>query len=217
MEESTSKEKILKKIRKALIHKSEVDFGAVDFDSEIYTASDDSPEVLFAQRLTALNGKFAFCENDSDLVSTISSLIKENKWDNIFCLEESIKTILKKGGISFSDKESDFINTNVGVTGCEFLVARTGSVIISSKQSSGRRLPAYSNYHIVIAYTDQLVYNIKDALKGLKTKYGKNFPSLISTITGPSRTADIEKTLVQGAHGPKEIYVFLIDSSGKGQ
>ena len=215
MEDSTSKEKILKKIRKALIHKSEVDFGAVDFDSEIYASSDDSRELLFAQRFTALNGKFAFCESEQDFVSTFSSVINENKWDNIFCLEESLKTVLKKGGITFSDKESDFINTNVGVTACEFLVARTGSVMISSKQASGRRLPAYSNYHIVVAYTDQLVYDVKDALKGIKTKYGNHIPSLISTITGPSRTADIEKTLVQGAHGPKEIYVFLIDSSGK--
>lgn len=212
MEESTSKEKILKKIRKALIHKSEVDFGAVDFDSEIYTASDDSPELLFAQRFTALNGKFAFCESEEDFVSTFASVIKEHKWDNVFCLDESVKSLIKKGNITFSDKESDFINTNVGVTTCEFLIARTGSVMISSKQASGRRLPAYSNYHIVVAYTDQLVHNVKDALKGIKTKYGNNIPSLISTITVPSRTADIEKTLVQGAHGPKEIYVFLIDS-----
>jgi L-lactate dehydrogenase complex protein LldG len=215
MEESTSKEKILKKIRKALIHKSEVDFGPVDFDSEIYTASDESPELLFAQRLSALNGKFVFCESEAEFAPTFSSIIKENGWDNLFCLEESVKKLLTKGNIAFSDKESDFININVGITTCEYLVARTGSVIVSSRQASGRRLPAYSNYHVVVAYTDQLVNAVKDALKGLKTKYGNNIPSLISTISGPSRTADIEKTLVQGAHGPKEIYVFLIDSSAK--
>ncbi len=214
MEDSTSKEKILKKIRKALIHKSEVDFGSVDFDSEIYTSSDDSPELLFAQRFTALNGKFAFCESESDFVSTLSSLIRENNWDGVFCLEESLKSILKKGGVSFSDKEADFNNMNVGITTCEYLVARTGSIVVSSRQSSGRRLAAYANYHIVVAYTDQLVTNLKDAFKGLKTKYGNNVPSMITTISGPSRTADIEKTLVQGAHGPKEIYVFLIDSTG---
>ncbi|MCC6690590.1 MAG: lactate utilization protein [Bacteroidia bacterium] len=212
MEESTSKEKILKKIRKALIHKSAIDFGAVDFDSDIYTTSNDSPEVLFAQRFSAINGKFAFCEDETDFVSTIASLLNENKWDNVFCKEESIKKLLNKGRIHFSDTEADFIHTNVGITSCEFLVARTGSVVMSSRQASGRRLPAYANYHIVVAYTSQLVYSVKDALNGLKKKYGTNLPSLITTITGPSRTADIEKTLVQGAHGPKEIYVFLIDS-----
>jgi L-lactate dehydrogenase complex protein LldG len=53
--------------------------------------------------------------------------------------------------------------------------------------------------------------DLKDGFKLLKNKYGHNTPSLISTITGPSRTADIEKTLVLGAHGPKELFVFLLD------
>ena len=214
MDESTSKEKILKKIRKALIHKSEVDFGSVDFDSDIYTRSEEAPEILFAQRFTALNGNFAFCENEKDLITTLSSLVKENNWENVFCLDAALKEILTKGKISFSDKEQDFKNTNVGVTACEYLVARTGSVMMTSKQASGRRLPAYANYHIVVAYTNQLVNDVKDALKGIKNKYGNNIPSSITAITGPSRTADIEKTLVQGAHGPKEIYVILVDSTG---
>jgi len=45
----------------------------------------------------------------------------------------------------------------------------------------------------------------------MKRKYKDEYPSMISLITGPSRTADIEKTLIIGAHGPKEVYVFLID------
>ena len=52
---------------------------------------------------------------------------------------------------------------------------------------------------------------MKEGLSKLKKKYNGKLPSMISTITGPSRTADIEKTLVMGAHGPKEVYVFLID------
>ena len=47
----------------------------------------------------------------------------------------------------------------------------------------------------------------------MKKKYPDNYPSMISLITGPSRTADIEKTLVMGAHGPKELYVFLIEDN----
>jgi L-lactate dehydrogenase complex protein LldG len=63
----------------------------------------------------------------------------------------------------------------------------------------------------VLAYTSQLVPDLKDAFKLIKEKYGQQIPSMISTITGPSRTADIEKTLVLGAHGPKELFVFLLD------
>jgi L-lactate dehydrogenase complex protein LldG len=208
---TTSKEKILKKIRKALIHKSAQEIGDVDKESEIFTTSEEPLEIQFAQNFSALNGKFVFCENETEFIENFDFIAKDNEWGNIFCLEPHIKELLTKGNIKFSDKESDFLKTDIGLTLCECLIARTGSVMVSSKQASGRRLPVYSNFHIVVAYTSQLVNNVKDGLKLIKEKYNNQLPSMISTISGPSRTADIEKTLVQGAHGPREIFVFLID------
>ena len=214
MEESTSKEKILKKIRKALIHKSEVDYTNVDFESEIYSNSEESQELLFAQKFSELNGKFVFCENEKDFIETFSSLVHENKWEVIFAFEPKVKELLSLANLKFIDNPQQIATIDIGVTLCESLVARTGTVMVSSRQEAGRRLGAYSNIHVVVAYTSQLVLNVKDALKVIKTKYGNNFPSLVTAITGPSRTADIEKTLVQGAHGPKDIFVFLIDDLG---
>lgn len=208
---TTSREKVLKKIRAALIQKPSKEMGDVDKESDVFVSSEEPLEIQFAQNFSAVNGKFVFCENEKEFIENFDFIAKDNSWKNIFCLEPSIKGMLKKGNISFSDKESDLLTTDIGMTLCECLIARTGSVIITSKQASGRRLPAYSNYHIVVAYTSQLVYTIKDALKLVKDKYNNQLPSMISTITGPSRTSDIEKTLVQGAHGPKEIFVFLID------
>ena len=100
---------------------------------------------------------------------------------------------------------------DAGITYCEYLIARLGSIMVSSKQTSGRRLNVFPENHIVIARSSQIVADLKDALKNIKEKYVGNLPSMISVITGPSRTADIEKTLVMGAHGPRELYVFLID------
>jgi L-lactate dehydrogenase complex protein LldG len=65
--------------------------------------------------------------------------------------------------------------------------------------------------HIVVAYPDQLVPDLNNALKAIQNKYEDDLPSLISAITGPSRTADIEKTLIMGAHGPKDLFVFLVE------
>ncbi len=211
MTDVTSREKILKKIRKALTNKSSQEIGDVDLESEIYVSSDEPLEIQFAQKFSALNGKFVFCENETEFLENFSFFSKDNDWKSIFCLESSIKNILNKGQIKFYDKEDDFAETDIGITFCECLIARTGSIMITSKQGSGRRLPVYSNNHIVIAYTSQLVNNIKDGLKLIRDKYGSQLPSMISTISGPSKTADIEKTLVQGAHGPKEVFVFLID------
>jgi L-lactate dehydrogenase complex protein LldG len=97
------------------------------------------------------------------------------------------------------------------ITTCEALVARTGSLLLSSATSSGRNNSIYAPVHICIAYTSQLVYDIADAINNMKEKYGTDLPSLISLATGPSRTADIEKTLVVGVHGPKEVFCFLVE------
>jgi L-lactate dehydrogenase complex protein LldG len=84
--------------------------------------------------------------------------------------------------------------------------------VMSAAQQSGRIASVYAPIHICIATTSQLVYDVKDALQLLKDKYSNKLPSLITFATGPSRTADIEKTLVVGVHGPKEVYVFLVES-----
>lgn len=89
---------------------------------------------------------------------------------------------------------------------------RTGSAIISSNGNSGRQLNFYPPVHIIIANKSQIVDYLEDGLKAIQEKYGKQtLPSLISFISGPSRTADIEKTLVLGAHGPKTLHVFIYE------
>ena len=211
MEESTSKEKILKNVRKALIHKSEQDFSLVDMDADIYPEPSQDLEFEFAKEFTSLNGKFHFCEDESVVGEVLKELITENGWKNICCFDNTLHQKLVALGLPTSNQIDSLPGVDIGITGCEFLIARTGSVMVSSKMASGRKLPFYANYHVVIAYTNQLVYAVKDALKAMKTRYGNSWPSMITVITGPSRTADIEKTLVQGAHGPKEIFVLLVD------
>jgi len=211
MEEITSREKILKKVRNALISKSDETFFDVDFESPIYENQNESLDITFAKEFTQVNGKFVYCENEEEFISTLQLLVTSNNWKNIFTLEEKIKTLLSKGGISYNSDQKDFLKTNIGITLCEFLVARLGSIVVSSAMASGRRLNVFPEIHLILAYSSQLVYDVKEALIKLGKKYDKNLPSMISVITGPSRTADIEKTLVLGAHGPKEVYVFLID------
>ena len=99
----------------------------------------------------------------------------------------------------------------MSITSCESLVARTGSIVLSTANKSGRTVSVYAPIHICIAYTHQLMFDVKDALLAIKEKYQGKIPSLITFATGPSRTADIEKTLVTGVHGPKEVYCFLVE------
>ncbi|MGD0712068.1 MAG: LUD domain-containing protein [Bacteroidales bacterium] len=213
MEDSTQREKILKRVRNSLIYKTDNPFPNPDFESNIYKEMTDSPEVVFAEEFIKVSGKFVYCESENEFVENMKALINENQWTNIFCKEDKVKKILETGNIPFLSDESDLHEIEVGITQCEYLIARLGSIMVSSRQQCGRKMFVYPPIHIVLAYTSQLVTDLKQALAGIKQKYTDNIPSMISVITGPSRTADIEKTLIMGAHGPKEIYVFLIDDT----
>lgn len=211
MKESTSKEKILKNIRNALINKTENPYQNIDFDSSVYNLSTEPDEIVFAQEFIKVGGKFIFCQDYSELAVNLNSIISENNWKNVFCKDSKIIEFLNKANILVSKDESEFNSIDAGITGCEYLVARLGSIIVSSRQMPGRKMAGFPPAHIVIASTKQVVRDLKDALEKLKKKYSGNFPSFISIITGPSRTADIEKTLILGAHGPKTIFCFLVD------
>jgi len=63
---------------------------------------------------------------------------------------------------------------------------------------------------VVLARRDQLVPDLTAAFTLLSDTYGIDYPSLVSFITGPSRTGDIERILVLGAHGPKRLSIFCV-------
>ncbi|MFM6976017.1 MAG: lactate utilization protein C, partial [Sphingobacteriaceae bacterium] len=210
MKESTAKEKMLKKIRKALLEKRDNPYPHLE-DAPLYPPNEEFLEVLFAEQLTAVAGSFLYCEDDIQFIENLIQLAEEKKWHKIYCWEPKLQEMLSHFEYPFYSSDTDFLKAEVGITLCESVIARNGSIMISNGNGAGRRLSIYPDCHIVLAFTSQLVLDLKDGFKQLKDKYGDQLPSMISNITGPSRTADIEKTLVLGAHGPKELFVFLID------
>jgi L-lactate dehydrogenase complex protein LldG len=207
---TTSKEKLLKKIRKALLEKRDNPYPNLE-DLPMYEPNEELLEVLFAEQFTNVAGQFVFCEDEIQFIESLLTLAEERKWHKIYCWEPALQEVLARYEYPFFETDKDFEQAQVGFTLCEALIARNGSILVSNANMAGRRLSIYPPVHIVLAYTSQLVTDLKDGFKVIKTKYGHQLPSMITTITGPSRTSDIEKTLVLGAHGPKELFVFLLD------
>ena len=210
MKESSSKENILRKIRQGLSDPVPVPFPGSEGSNSVFQPATEELEVHFAKEFTDLLGKFAFCMNGEDLFNQLQGLIKSRDWKNMYCVESHLMKLVSAAS-TFPINQSNLAECDASVTSCEFLIARTGSIVMSSAQQSGRTVSVYAPIHICIAYTDQLVYDIKEGLQLLREKYADNIPSMITFATGPSRTADIEKSLVVGVHGPKESYVFLLD------
>ncbi|TDN96271.1 lactate utilization protein C [Sunxiuqinia elliptica] len=205
---SSPKENILKRLQQAQNNRGRQTVARPDFDAPIYLPQDEDLAANFKTNLELVGGHVIQVKDQQEIQSTLKELIQQEQLDNLVCLEPKLQELL---GDDFSTadslKELDKIGT--GITSCEFLVAHLGSVMVSSASSSGRRAHVFPETHIVIAHSKQIVNFLDEALEQLENKYQEALPSMITNITGPSRTADIEKTLVMGMHGPKKLFVLL--------
>jgi L-lactate dehydrogenase complex protein LldG len=208
MKTSSARKNILGKIKRALEKPVPLPFS--EEKEWGFSGPADDLELLFAEKFTSLQGRFSFCSNKKELVEQLQTLLATRKWSKIFLNEPALKNTLQENGLEIINHTS-LTDCDASITSCENLIARTGSILLSSAQQ-GRTSSVYAPVHICIAFTNQVVYDIKDGLVSLQQKYADSFPSLISFASGPSRTADIEKTLVTGVHGPKEVFCFLVQS-----
>jgi len=207
---TTAKERVLRSIRQALLQKR--DNPNPDFeDSPLYKDEHEGLDITFAREFTNVSGKFVYCDGEIAVIENLIALVEELEVTKIFAWEPEIQELLKTYGFPFLSTDNDFHAAEIGITTCEALIARNGSIMISNGNAGGRRLSIYPPIHIVFAKASQLVMDIRHGMTLVSEKYGAKMPSMLTTITGPSRTADIEKMLVLGAHGPKDLFVFLIE------
>jgi L-lactate utilization protein LutC len=141
-----------------------------------------------------------------EIMKNVDTMLSQTRFSAVSAYYDSKGKAFNFNPVNTNELES----CDASITLCESLVARTGTIVLSSQQLSGRTASVYAPIHICIAYTHQLVFDISDSLNRF-TAQSNAIPSMISFATGPSRTADIEKTLVVGVHGPKEVYCFLVD------
>ncbi|MCC9137302.1 lactate utilization protein C [Pontibacter silvestris] len=213
MYEAKSKEIVLRRVREALAKSAPFLPPTPDFTSPLHPPIDiEDLSVIFAEAFVRNSGTFLYCENEEDFFDQLYAFKKEQNIQHFFVWEPNLQTILYHAGIDFAGGEENFVqNAEAALTTCEALITRTGSILVSSANAGGRRLSVYPAVHLVVAKASQLVPDIKDGLQKVRNRYKENFPSMVSLVSGPSRTADIEKTLVMGAHGPKQLVLFLID------
>lgn len=169
---------------------------------------------VFATNFQRIGGEFFYCETLSQLGAQLRSWLAERlpAGQQFYVWEPAMQAQLAEVGVPFQPTEADFrAQAAVGLTSCEALVARTGSLVVAPATASGRRLSIYPDQHLVVARPSQVVAEIGDALRVVQQRYGAQLPSMLSLTTGPSRTADIEKTLVLGAHGPRRLTLFLLE------
>ena len=211
MKERTLKEKVLKAIRHAQV---EADYPKkameIDAKSSIYPAMDEFPEIYFANQLEQAGGRFVYCKDQLELMINLKHILTENH-DTVYTTEPDIEFFLKESGINFLNHEQGLKNATAAITLCECLVARFGSIVMSSRQLTGRKTHTLPKTHIVIAFRGQVISELSSALQFLQNKYREKMPSMITFITGPSRTAAMQGEFVYGVNGAANLFVLYVD------
>jgi L-lactate dehydrogenase complex protein LldG len=229
----SEKESILGRIREALRANAPVP-GSHNGDEESHVPSESEtlekisqwlPPVgnqvddwieLFAKNSEELKTSFNLLENREELQNRMAELSSSEGWARIAwhttpLTEEALRSIdLPRLNTDQSFEINELEHCDAGITGCDALIAQTGSIAVSNRSAGGRALSVVPPHHVVIATRDQFVPDLTAAFTVLREHYNGGFPSFMSFVTGPSRTGDIERILVLGAHGPKKLTVFCV-------
>jgi L-lactate utilization protein LutC len=110
-----------------------------------------------------------------------------------------------------AESRAAFFAADIGISGVDYLIAETGTVVLKARSSEPRSLSLLPPVHIAVAERSQLLADLFDLFESFPVAAGPApvLPSCLSLITGPSKTGDIELRLVTGVHGPGEIHVVL--------
>lgn len=164
----------------------------------------------FIKELKKVGGFAEEIHSQNELYEKLDAVVQDNNIQKIWipgdeCLE---------GWQTCKKLATEELNqVDAVLTGGELAIAQTGTVVSSTEIPGGKKAFAAAPIHIILINKEQIRNTISEGLLLLQKKYGNELPGQITFITGSSRTADIEKTLVMGAHGPVKLIVFILKLS----
>ncbi len=105
------------------------------------------------------------------------------------------------------------IESYIGITSADFCMAETASLVMRTRPGQARSVSLVPSIHIAVIQLNQIIADLKELYALIKSDTegaGEGLTNCMTFISGPSKTADVEATMVHGAHGPREVYVYVI-------
>ena len=123
-----------------------------------------------------------------------------------------LKAALKKAGISIEVDQFRTVaaQAEAGITGVNFAIADTGTLVLESTAEDIRLATTLPPKQFALLDPRKIVADGLAAVKPLRQMHQRGSRNYIAYVTGPSRTADIERVLTIGVHGPKELFILLV-------
>jgi L-lactate dehydrogenase complex protein LldG len=175
---------------------------------------------LFNTNLEAVNGHCIIAKTETEIVSALTGIITELKQAKLTPprialsdapgLDRLVRFIpLHLEEVVVAPGAADVFTFDIGITTAQAAIAETGTLVLDSSQERHRLVSLVPPVHIAIIEAAKIVSTLGEALAVLHSD-SNNLSSIVTFVTGPSRTADIELTLAIGVHGPQELYVIII-------
>ena len=162
----------------------------------------------FTINFKANGGKFLYCENLSEVFQNFQNIVEENAWDSkkVLLLDPNLKDKFKNSSLKSTRVISE---STYFLTTCENLIANDGSLLISSNQIFEKKLNELPLNFVVFGTTSQMVENIGEGLRGIKSKNRQKIPTNITTIK-QFKTQDDKDFLTYGSSA-KNLYLLLLE------
>lgn len=235
---SGSRAEILGKIRRALVKpRAAHHHGHSPATSDLgklfaSVGSRDGLVEKFQKEFELVSGEFHFCESGTAVLPLLDRLIQSSASKNVaisqheickrLAVAETLQARLPDVNLLTEDIESEnpfdrtrlrnsMAQVQLSITGAEYLIADTGTIVTVAGARASRQISLLPSIHLVLATSEQIFPNMADLFLEIERTHGTKLPgSALTCITGPSRTADIEKVLIKGVHGPMRLILLMV-------
>lgn len=191
---------------KSFFGQKKVTQGIKKPESPFMPEKKDPVEIAFAHNFTEKGGRFLFSESDSDFEKFFKNILHENNWikSDVFALDSEIA---KNFDLEINKEITNVKEKKVAFINCEFLIANTGGILISSNQIKNLNLTQLPENIIVKARIAQFARDVSEGMSKLKAFYSKNLPSNITTLN--AKNTDKESDFLSQGNSAKKIYLLL--------
>jgi len=161
----------------------------------------------FTYNFNKNGGKFLYCEDWDEVREAFDNILVENDWyeKDVLCMDESLKKRFDGYNLNFVMKE----HAKFMLSKCEALVANNGSILLSSNQIKEKKLPELPFNVVIFATTSQLIENISEGMRVIKSRSKSFIPSNITTIQ--DFECDKEKDFMSYGSSTKNLYLLLLE------
>ena len=223
---SNARETILASIREHLAASAEHDHRVGDHHSSAAVTQSNGAALvapsridLFKTSLEAVNGHCVVARTELEIVHSLTRIITELKHSQLNPsrmalsdakgLERLVELVAVQMDVTVAPSSSDLFDIDIGITTAQAAIAETGTLVLDSSRERNRLISLVPPVHIAIVEAANLHSTLGETLAALQRD--DEVSPIVTFITGPSRTADIELTLAIGVHGPQELYVIIYD------